>query len=529
MKKIISFLFVFSIESTYLFGQSKNFFFGPPVQMGYQKLGAAKGIAGVIGDNYYVIENDYGGRFDFNNNIRTIITRFSISDGRFKGRFNLNELIGNSRKEINKILFCDVIAWKNKLVGFYTYKNPSGKNFLASAALFDPNGKLIKDGIDIGDFEHDYVNGSFLWQGGLLVNGRNTLSVVKNFQYRMTPDSSQIIVLCSPREGSGNVRFKTYDNSLSMQKEIVATIPLKEKVADMIDFGMDNGGNVYVLTKTYKSKAERKKVSDDDDNYFEVHVLNVNDNSRPTTIPIDIPGKTINNAELIVKNNDQAYCFGNYWNSDNKKSSGHVTGVFSVHINQTAKPGQIARSNYDLPDSVLEYLSFDEKVKKTKANGLEAKFGLYQGVPDNAGGMYVVIANEVVEATVRGTTGAMNSYVEMTKSFIISYINNDKQIKWAVGFRELSRNPEMMTRADRSCFFEKDHNLLVAYVGGHELYSKMVNKENGHYMEPVVLGVLRDPYQGFRQLEKSVLPIGKGEFVIMMFANQLSLAKFKVE
>src|SRR4030095_6458475 len=99
ISKRVFFLGVTMMTYSFLFSQNKNFFFGSPVSMGYQKIGAAKGVAGIIGDAYFVIENDYGGRLDFNNNIRTIVSRFSISEGKFKNRFNLNELIGNSRKE----------------------------------------------------------------------------------------------------------------------------------------------------------------------------------------------------------------------------------------------------------------------------------------------------------------------------------------------------------------------------------------------------------------------------------------------
>ena len=523
------FLLCVAILDHFAVNAQNNFSFGTPVAMGYQKLGAAKGTAGTIGDNYYVLENDYGGAFDFNNNIRTIVTAFSISEGKFKNRFNLNEMVANSRKEMNKILFCDVIAWKDKLVGFYTYKNASGKNFLASGIVCDANGKLIKSDIDIGDFQHNYQNGSFLWQGGLLVNGRNTLSVVKDFQYRMIPDSSKIVVLCSPLENSGNVRFKTYDNNLVMQKEITATIPLQSKVADMIDFGMDNNGYLYILTKSNKSKAERKKVSDDDDYFYELHVINTKDNNKAKTIPLDFPDRGIVNMELIIKNDNQVFCFGNCWNINNKKSAGRITGVFSAYINNSSSIGEVAKSTYDLPDSVFETVSFDKKEKKENKNGLVSKFTPYQAFPDNEGGMYVIMVNEVVDVFVQGSTGAMNQYSELTKSFIISYIKPNKKIKWSVGWGELARNPQGLTRKDRTCFLVKGSTLFGVYIGGQkQFYKRVFNKETGAFPEGLI-GSFRDPYGAFKQLEKSVMPISNNEFAIITFANQLSLGKFKIE
>ena len=75
--------------------------------MAYKKLGAIRGAAGVIGDNYYVIEQDYGTRFNLSNNIKTIVAVFSVSNLKLKKRLDLTSDVASMRKEANKIIFTE--------------------------------------------------------------------------------------------------------------------------------------------------------------------------------------------------------------------------------------------------------------------------------------------------------------------------------------------------------------------------------------------------------------------------------------
>lgn len=501
----------------------------------FSKLGAVKSCAGITNNTYYIIENDYGTRGDFKNNIRTSVAAFSL-DGKFKKRFNLNEMAASSGKEVDKILFCDVIAWKDRIAGFYTYKNANAKNFSAYGILCDPEGKLIKTGIEIGDFQHDYKDGTYLWQGGLLINGRNTLSVVKDFQYRMTPDSSVIVVLCSPpADGTGNTRFRVYDKELDLKKEIAVTIPLQNKVADLNDFAMDNNGVLFLLTRTYKSKSERKKMSDDDDNFYELHAIDTRNNNKLNTVPLNIDGKVINTANLILKQEGQLYCFGTYSDGDNKKSRGNTTGVFSAWVDPLS-PATFKKSAYDIPDS--EYETLIEIGGKKNKNGINDKFSLYESVPDNTGGVYVIMSCETLIVTVRGQTGAMNTYKEQTGNMLITYINKEKRIKWCTGLKDFSWNPEMMTRTDRFLFFERGQTLHAAFVSSHmvgmepqSLYERPFNNITGsHPRESTkIVGAVPPNYAGAKTVEKSILPLGNGEFILTMVGAQLGFFKFRID
>ena len=233
--------------------QEKKFISIPFVDVGYPKLGAVKGAAGVIGDNYYILENDYGGRLDFKNNNQTILSISSISNGKLLKRVNLNEMVATKQKEVDKIIFCDVIAWKDKIIGFYTYKNASAKKFMASAIICNAMGESETSQIEVGDYKHDYLSGSFLWQGGLLINGRNILGAGNDFQFRLTANSPRAIVLCAPDENSAsNLKFKIYSPGLKDEQVVAVNIPLKAKSADLVDFALQKDGKIFLAIKAYK-------------------------------------------------------------------------------------------------------------------------------------------------------------------------------------------------------------------------------------------------------------------------------------
>jgi hypothetical protein len=516
------------------YNQGNKMITNPGATAGYEKLGAVKGTAGVIGDNYYVLENDYGGAFDFNNNIRTILSTFSISSGKLVKRVNLNELVASSKRDMNKILFCDVIVWKGKIIGFYTYKNPSGKEFLANAIVCDANGKVEKDNISIGDFKHTYLDGSFLWQGGLLVNGRNTLAAGSDFQYKFTPDSSRAIVLCAPGEGSANTKFKIYKPGLEEEMEVAVNIPLKSKTADLVDFVLSNDGKIYLATKSYKSGAVRKKISDDDDFYTDIYEIDTKAGNKVTDLSLSIDGKGFNDMNIGLTRTGYPVCFGSYYYADNKKAKGNIQGFYSIKVDPL-KFSVMSRKVYDLPDSVIESFSEEKKAAKRGA-GLEKKFAVKKIIPGDDEGLYVYQECNVVQTTVRGTTGAMNSYEEVTEGGLAYGIGPDGEIKWAKRIWTRGRNAELATRTDRLDFFLFKGDLSFAYRQGNNkggvLRLVWLNSKDG-YLRYKNLGEFQT-YSSF--VQNTLAALGNDEYVLTTFIEGdrknrpvIIIYKFKAE
>jgi hypothetical protein len=530
MKAKLTSLFFFLILGShqYIFSQVSNFIVGPAVTMGYEHLGAVKSVAGIMNDKIYIVENDYGRAFDFKNNIRTSVSCFSTKTGEYVNRFSLNDLVAHSKKEIDKVLFCDVVTWKNKLVGFYTYKNPAGKSFLASALVCNADGQPQKSIIEIGEFVHNYSDGSFLWQGGLLVNGRNTLSVSKDFQYRFCPDSSRLLILCAPLEDkSKNIRFKIFDSNLETQKEIAASIPLQEKVADLIEFSMDNKGIIYLLTKTYKSKKERSKIKDDDDYLYQIFTINTNSNNDVKSVILDLPGKAIADLQLGYLNGVPMLA-GSYTDLTSKKSKG-INGAFTIKTDPDLSATAVRIKAF--PDSLIEKLESAKAVKK--GEGIGDKIRIRRWLQKEDGGLYAFASNEYIEVMVQGSTGALNTYTEVTGNMIFYSINTDGTIGWERGFIQASRNREMGTRSDRVEFIEKDHHLVALYAGplpsdedktGLVAY---VYDEHGRN-DKIAAATFDKELQQFRILENGLRQLSKNEYIAVLFSEGKRLNDGKV-
>lgn len=513
------------------FSQKISFISSNPVPFAYSKLGSVRGCAGIINDSYYILENDYGGVFDFKNNISTYVTCFSISQGKMKFRLNLNEILAESKKEVDKIIFYDVITWKDKIVAFYTHKNAFAKNFQVIAAIFDNNGKLIKPAIEMGTIQHENASGSFLGQGGLFVNGRNTLSIVHDFKYRITLDSSRL-AMYSPEDKKGNVKVLIYDANLNLVQTVVSELPIKTKTADLYDFNLDNNGLLYFLTKENLSKSDKKNEKDDD-NTFQLHQINTKANNTLKTFPIVVNNKIINEAQIFLQNGNDLFCFGTYHDADNKKSNGKTTGAFSAFLN-TNSANNFVTSQFDIPQPTRDDM---EPYEKKPKDGLRQQFSLQDAFPDNNGGIYVVMKCEIIKVTVRGNTGAMNSYEEQTFSNIYLYISKNKKIKWLTGSNDFAKNTEMATRIDRRMYYIRNDQFNFVFIRNWiidkepmGLYEANFDKENGNFKENLkFIGPIPSSLGDVHTVDNTLYRLSDSEFIFTTVGRQLAFLKYKIE
>ena len=530
MKKVLILLFTGLIFYSDSFSQKISSVSSNPVPFAYSKLGSVRGCAGIINDSYYILENDYGRAFDFKNNISTYVTCFSISQGKMKFRLNLNEILAESKKEVDKIIFYDVITWKDRIVAFYTHKSVSAKNFQVIAAVFDSNGKLIKPAIEMGTIQHENASGSFLGQGGLLVNGRNTLSVVHDLKYKITSDSSRLAMYSTPEGKEGNVKVLIYDADFNLVQTVVAALPLETKTADLYDFDLDNNGLLYFLTKAKLSKSAKKN-EEDDDNTFQLHQINIKANNSIKTIPIVVNNKIINAAQIFLKNGNELYCFGTYHDADNKKSNEKTTGAFSAFFN-TNGANNFVTSQFDIPQSTRDDIGRHEK--KTK-DGLNQQFNLQYAFPDNNGGMYVVLKCEIIIVTVRGNTGALNSYEEQTFSNIYFYVSKDKKIRWLTGSTDLAKNTEMATRIDRRMYYVRNDQLNYVFQRNWTyekepmgLYEVNFSKDNGSDNLKFI-GPIPSSLGEVHTVDNTLYRLPGDEFIFTTVGGQLAFLKYKIE
>jgi hypothetical protein len=495
------------------------------------KLGSVRGCAGIFDDSYYILENDYGGPRDFKNNITTYITCFSISQGKIKFRLNLNEILAESKKELDKILFYDVITWKGKLIAFYTHKNASASDFPVIAAIFDSNGKLIKSAIEMGIIPHKDASGTFLNQGGLIVNGRNTLSVIHELKFKITPDSSKLAMYVTPEGKEGNIKVLIYDPNLNLVQTVVSALPFDTKTADLYEFAFDNNGLLYFLTKANLSKSGKKNEKDDD-GVFQLHQINTGANNTIKSFPIVVSDKIVNQAGIFLKNDNELYCFGTYHDAGDKKTNGRTTGAFSAFLKTGAN--KFVTSQFDISEP--NRVSMEPYEKKKAKDGLLHDFALQNAFPDNNGGMYVVMNADIIKVTVRGSTGAMNSYEEQTFSNIYFYISKDKKIKWLTGTTDFAKNAEMATRIDRTLYYVRSDQFNFVFIAkgmiGNEstsLYETHFDGNGNFKGNTRIISQISPALGDVHTVDNTLYRLADNEFIFTTASGQLGFFKFKIE
>ena len=514
MRNIGGCALLFLLFTHFSYAQNKTAFVGPNTPVGYEKLGAVKGLAGIIGDNYYVIENDYGTRFDMNNNIKSSIAIFSIATGKLKKRVALNEMVANSNKDINKILFADIVTWKGRLVGFYTFKSATAKTFQANALICDEEGQLIKN-VELGDFEYDYKGP----EGGF-INGRQRLSVVKSLHTVFTPDSSRLAVLTAPPNSkTGNIRFRVFKPGLELDKEVVAKLPLDKKEGQLVNFIMDNQGMIYALGQTEKSKSEKKESNGADNSYFFYSINTARDNEVKTAV-LELPGKAIETVNIGLMPAGTPMCAGFYNNGENKKTSGQLHGMFTAMVNPgNGSIGPVHTKA--IPDSVI--VDFKNEKKSRQGEGLDQALRITRFVPASNGEMFLLGRYDYVEVTVRGTTGALNSYREATYSYAVVLVDATGKIKWEkIKYTSWSNEelgtrygyPEYMVYGDKTQVFRCGQLDKKAPYG----FMSFTLHASGQ-QEPMTLHTSTPEAEGFSIVENTFRAINNNELVGLAFGT----------
>lgn len=505
-------LFLGVFFNSNIYAQSGNFFKGPSTKVGYEKLGAIRSIAGIIDDNYYVVESDYGAAFDMNNNIKSSVAIFFTNTGKFKKRIFLNELVAESKKETNKVLFTDIVTWKDKLIGFYTYK-ANAKTFMSHAIICDQDGKMIKD-FAIGEFEHNYVGPA----GGIL-NARSKLSVSKSFHMEFTPDSSRLIILSSaPEDKANNIRFKLYKRGLEFDKDVVANLPLNKKKGALINFTINNDGIIYLVGRTENNKSEKKESNAGDYSYFFYSVNTMQENEVKAQ-ELDVPGKAISNVTVGLTAKGTPICVGFYNNPEAKKANDQLHGAFTI----IPMYGNMSRAQVNtkaIPDSII----IDSKSAKAlkKGEGLDELISILKMEPKPGGGLVAFGRYDVVAATVRGTTGAMNSFSEASSRPTVLFIDDSGKIQWDAYASFSGSNKELATRSGRLEFLVNNKSATAFYYGRTEegkfwgIYTITMNELG---IGKRTLHTKGDQTEIYDIVENSFLPIGKGEYIGLTYAG----------
>lgn len=459
--------FTLSLVSLFIFSVSaQTLKFGIAEEMLQNRTAALDDVIGVINNNYLIIENDFGKALDFNNNIRTNVRKYSISNLINKGNIYLNPLVADGMDD-DKIIFTDIFLWKNRVVGFYTLKGKSTqKSFPVYARFFDGNMRPVsKKSIDVGEFPHNYSSAATFNQGGTLVNGRNKLAVRDEFVFRVSPDSSKLVMIM-PAEGKGdfNLKCKLFDENLNLIKVITAAIPIQSKEASIVSFMVGNDGNVHLLTKTLKSKSERKE-NNDDDYLLEIHSINISADNSVQTKVLGFPNRMLLSHSMVVDAKGNLNILAMY--RDLSKGFG-AHGIYTAKLEGNGLK-LIAEDSHEFNEELLKKEISEKDLKKGK--GISSfRLGEFSLRPD--GGIYAK-GQSVKNITIsRGSTGALNSYYTEYGTTVFCFVDPAGKIRWAKGIDTYDTNQEALTSTAGSIHFFRNGNFYVGYATDNKLKKK---------------------------------------------------------
>jgi hypothetical protein len=234
---------------------------------------------------------------------------------------------------------------------------------------------------------------------------------------------------------------------------------------------------------------------------------------------------------LFLKNDNELYCFGTYHDAGDKKTNGRTTGAFSAFLNTVAN--NFVASQLDIPESTR--VDMEPHDKKKAKEGLLHEFRLQNAYPDNNGGIYAVLKSDIVNVTVSGTTGALNTYQEQTFSNIFFYLSKDKKIKWVTGSNDFGKNPEMATRIDRKMYYVRNDQLNYVFMRNwvYEkepmgLYEATFDKNNGNDQDNVKL-ISEIASRDIHTVDNTLYSLSDNEFILTTASAQLGFITYKIE
>ncbi len=425
MKKKIFALAVMSGLSFSIQAQSVKF--GSRAEMIQKRNSKIENPVGTAGNNYMVVISDFGKSFDFNNNVRTNIARYSTNNLADKGTVYLNPLVAEGMDE-DKVIFTDVFQWKGRILGFYSIKgHTTARTFSMYARFFDNNIKpLGKIAINMGEISYSIFGGAKTGKRDGFVDGRHNLNVREEFRFRISNDSSKLAVVMPANENNiAGIKIRLYDTDLNILKEVFTQMPLHDN-SRITDIALSNSGTVYILVSSEKSRAERKESQGEDNTIFELHAISTS-GEKIVTKDIGLPDKSLLRPSFLLDSKERptiVSLFHDY--SRNKEQGGH--GIYTAKYDPITL-AVTGRDQQDFNEELLSKELSEKDIKKNKGTNI-LKFSKI--TPRNDGGFYALGQSMILRTVSTGTNGSTRDYWEYG-IIVHCYIDASGKVRWSKG------------------------------------------------------------------------------------------------
>lgn len=292
---------------------------------------------------------------EFNNQLVTV---FVAKKKYFLRTYNAS-LEVSSVKEIsleykdNRMNLATVIKVKDRLFVLTTFNNKkSNKTYLLYQEIDPITLSNIKEINILGEipYESRYDKGGFS-----IVYSNNQKKILI---YHLLPYN---------KGGNKKIAFTVLDSDLKVLWEKKITLPYADKLFSLMDYELDDEGNVYILGKQYKGKPV--DILDKQINFSYLILGYFDEGEEEREYKLAEKDKYITEVRLAVDKDLDLICAGFY--SANKSSSS-AGGSFYLKIDYDS--GDLTTSNYHKFDvDFLTSLDSEKRKAKTKKKASKAK------------------------------------------------------------------------------------------------------------------------------------------------------------
>jgi hypothetical protein len=424
MKSATLLLFFFA-ASRVLHGQQIEF--GSPSDTRHV-LVDIKSSPGVWGDRYYVLYNDYGAALDMKNNMDSYLKIYSASQCKLLRSVYLNPLVSSS----TKVYFNKVMLWKGRILGLYVIRDPGADHLPIHGQLFDLNGKPRGAHAIVGSFRRPADRG-------------NPLGAFPELQYGFDYDSSNLVLLSTPKEHADNAAFTVMDTNLHIVRKISCSLPFSASRAALIQF-RPQGDTLYVLARESVGRVDTYTL-----------FLVRGDGGRVTRVPLWLNGRTILDARFSMNRSGDVLISGTCCQGDKRAKQKPADAVFALEVHG----GKLVSS--DVQEFSDKMGALDRKASKKGKMGEEILIDQIVPAPD---GFAVFAQREGLIAMVGGSTQMIRGYYEVYGDVIFYKIDAEGKISWCRGLaRQQTHNSVFETAAGPVYGYVSPGGIRVIYDG----------------------------------------------------------------
>ena len=362
-----------------------------------------------------------------------------------------------------------IVHLNNKLYVFSSFKNRKLKrNFLFVQTINKktllPNNDLVKIA------EIDYKKHSKYNAGG--------------YHLRISCDSSKVLVyydLPYKKNEKEKFGFHVFDNNMNQIWEKKVKLPYTDKLFEIQNYKVNNGGNVYLLGIKYKDKRKGKRKGKPN---YKYHILSYTNNGNDSKeYPISVKDYFLTDMQIAINDEQDIVCGGFY----SEKGTFSIKGSYFLKID--GETTEIVTRNFN--EFGIDFITQNMSKRKKKKAKKKAKKGknveLYQYDLDDiilkSDGGAMLIGEQFYIRTVTTYNqkgGSTTRYYYYYNDIIVINMSSEGVIEWTekIPKRQTTSNDQgfwssyaVTVIKDKLYFVFNDNPKNLFYKDGGKLYN----------------------------------------------------------